>query len=404
MPSGITGTAFFLIYNPYQMNNTKIRILETIRQGQIGGGESHLLNLVENLNKDQFEPIVLSFTDGPMVDRLQQMGIGVTVIPTSNPFDLSKWGKVKRFMQNNEISLVHAHGTRANSNVFWAAKRLHLPLVYTIHGWSFHDGQRTFIRRMRMLGENLLTGKSDVNISVSVSNQQTGKKHLNRFESVIVNYGIDQKKFDPNRSFGDIREELRIPRTNTLVLFVARFTHQKQPMKMLAAFAKAVKQMPSLRLLMVGDGDQKPRTLQLAQQYGIADKVIFQPFRQDVPDLLAAADIFVLPSLWEGLPIGLLEAMSMGKAVICTRVDGTPEVIQHNHNGLLISTNHLETELTDALVRLGGDHSLQQELGNQALATISSSFSAATMTRKIEAIYLKLLGRSSAGIGDLIWQ
>ncbi|WP_315824821.1 glycosyltransferase [Paraflavitalea speifideaquila] len=153
------------------------------------------------------------------------------------------------------------------------------------------------------MGEQLLTKKSDINISVSASNQLSGQKTFKGFESVVVNNGIDQNKFDPARSFKDVRSELNVPKDITLVLFVARFIHQKQPLKLLAAFAQAVKQLPSLRLLMVGDGDQKPEALEMVKQLGIADQVIFAPFRQDVPDVLAVADIFVLPSLWEGLPI-----------------------------------------------------------------------------------------------------
>ncbi|WP_315816901.1 glycosyltransferase [Paraflavitalea speifideaquila] len=103
-------------------HSPKIRILETIRQGQIGGGESHLLSLVENLDKDRYEPVVLSFTEGPMVDRLKAMGIQTEVIYTEKPFDISKWKRVKAFIEANNIQLVHAHGTRANSNVFWATK------------------------------------------------------------------------------------------------------------------------------------------------------------------------------------------------------------------------------------------------------------------------------------------
>ncbi|MGN6421606.1 MAG: glycosyltransferase family 4 protein [Pseudobacter sp.] len=374
------------------MSSKKIRILETIRQGQIGGGESHLLSLVENLDRTRFEPVVLSFTDGPMVDRLKQMGVQTEVIFTEKPFDISKWKKVKQFIQQNDINLVHAHGTRANSNVFWATRKLKLPLVYTIHGWSFHDDQQPLIRKIRVMGEQLLTNKSDVNISVSASNQQTGKKYFSRFDSVVINNGIDQNKFDPSRNFKNIRKELNIAEDATLLLFVARFIHQKQPLKLIEAFAKAQQQDPKLQLLMVGDGDQKATALQMVKELNIENKVIFQPFRQDVPDVLKAADIFILPSLWEGLPIGLLEAMAMGKAIIGTQVDGTSEVIRHNENGVLISTDGLADNLAEAVVLMAADPLMRSRLGEAARKTISSTYSAANMTREIEAIYYRLLG------------
>ena len=128
--------------------NKKIRVLECIRQGQIGGGESHLLSLVENLNKDVYEPVVLSFTDGPMIDRLKALNIPVHIIPSNKPFDFKVWGKVKQLMLDEKIDLVHAHGTRANSNVFRAAKSLKKPLAYTIHGWSFHVDQPFLLRKI----------------------------------------------------------------------------------------------------------------------------------------------------------------------------------------------------------------------------------------------------------------
>src|ERR1700734_2851258 len=105
----------------------KIRILEGIRQGKIGGGESYLLSLVENLDRSRFEPVVLSFTEGPMVDRLRAQGISTHVIHTERPFDWRVWKKVAALIREENIQLVHAHGTRANSNMFWAAKKLNIP-------------------------------------------------------------------------------------------------------------------------------------------------------------------------------------------------------------------------------------------------------------------------------------
>lgn len=369
----------------------RIKILECIRQGQIGGGESHLLSLVENLDKTIYEPVVLSFTEGPMVDKLKDMGVKTYVIHTEKPFDITKWKKVRRLLQGEQITLVHAHGTRANSNVFWAARSLGLPLVYTVHGWSFHDDQHPLVKKIRIWSEKLLTAKADVNISVSESNKQSGRKYLRRFDSVVVNNGIDQGKFNAAGSYKNIRAELGIGNNEMLVLFIARFTAHKQPLALIHAFAKAVTEAPALKLLMVGDGDQKNEAVHIVQELGLQEKILFQPFRQDVPDVLAAADIFVLPSLWEGLPIALLEAMSMGKTVIGTKVDGTVEVIEDKKNGLLIELDHLVNDLATALITLSKDEAFRKRLSENAAETVKNKFNAATMTRQIEGIYAGLL-------------
>ncbi len=370
----------------------KIRVLECIRQGKIGGGESHLLSLVAHLDRSHFEPVVLSFTDGPMLERLKEMDIETRLIHTETPFDIRVWSQVKQLLEAESPDIIHAHGTRANSNVLWAAGRLGIPVVYTVHGWSFHQDQHPLVRRLRIWGEKYLTERSRVNISVSASNQQSGKEQIPQFESIIVNNGIDQQKFDPERKYSDIRSELGIAPDRVVVLFIARFTAHKQPLTLIRAFAKALKggQAPGLHLLMVGDGDEKEAGLELARALGLEDRVSFQAFRQDVPDVLHAADIFVLPSLWEGLPIGLLEAMAMRKAVIGTRVDGTREVLQDGENGLMVEPGDVDA-LAAAIVRLAGDGELRETLRCKAYQTVRQRFDAVTMTREIETIYSKVL-------------
>ena len=374
----------------------KIRILECIRQGQIGGGESHLLSLVENLDRSSFDPVVLSFTAGPMVDRLKKMDVPTTVLHTETPFDWRKWRKVKKILVRDRVDIVHAHGTRAASNVLWPAKSLKIPVVYSIHGWSFHNDQRPLVRRLRIWGETWLTSKSSVNISVSESSRQTGRDMMHSFDSVVINNGIDQQLFDPQKRFDEFRKQAGIPEAAILVVFIARFTMQKQPLAMVRAFKNAQKEIPSLHLLMVGDGDERKQVEELVNTDGLIGKVTLFPFRSDVPDILAASDIFVLPSLWEGLPIGLLEAMAMGKAVIATSVDGTREVISHNKNGWLIPTDDLISNLTAALVMLAGDAAMRLRFKQNAIQTINERFSARDMTRKIEDIYAGLSSLSSS--------
>jgi len=111
---------------------------------------------------------------------------------------------------------------------------------------------------------------------------------------------------------------------------------------------------------------------------------------------LAAADIFVLPSLWEGLPIGLLEAMAMGKTIIASRVDGTKEIIEHGVNGWLVETEDLVNQLRDALVQLAGDAATRNRFSLQAMDTVRQRFNAADMTRKIEKIYRDVLAKKTA--------
>lgn len=371
----------------------RIKVLECIRQGLIGGGESHLLVLMENIDRSKYDPVVLSFTGGPMIDKLDQMGVKNYIIPSLKAFDVKVWGKVKKLMIKEKIELVHVHGSRANSNILWAARSLKIPVIYTVHGWSFHQDQHFLVRNLRVMGEKYLTSRTTMNISVSESNKQSGRQFIKGFESVVVNNGIDQRRFDPSRTYKDIRREFGIPANKVLVLFLARFTAHKQPLALIKAFTGAVKRNNQLHLMMVGDGDQKQEALELIKKEGTGDHITMVPFRLDVPDIIASADIYVLPSLWEGLPIALLEAMAMGKAVIGTKVDGTSEVIQDNENGLLIPTENLVKDLEEKLVELSHDESRRRSLQQNAIATVNEKYNAVNMTRQIEGLYDEVMAK-----------
>ncbi|HZE85607.1 MAG TPA: glycosyltransferase family 4 protein [Puia sp.] len=368
----------------------KIRVLEGIRQGKIGGGESYLLGLVEHLDRSRYEPVVLSFTDGPMVERLKAQGISTHVIHTEKPFDVCVWRKVRDLIRDQEIDIVHAHGTRANSNLFWAAQKLKLPIMYTCHAWSFHPDQNPLVRKFRIWSENFLTSRMNFNICGSKANRDTGKDLFKNFDALVINNSIDPEKFNPYKKYKDIRQELGIEAEELVIVSVARFTLQKQPLKLISAFAEVCKKIKNVKLLMVGEGEQREKAIGLIRSLGLEDRVILQPFRQDVPDILAASDIFVLPSLWEAFPIALLEAMSMGKAVIGTDVDGTPEIIEDGENGILIGTESMEKSLGEAMISLCENAALRERLQQNAIRSIYNKYNVETLARRNEEVYEQL--------------
>lgn len=372
----------------------KIKVLETIRQGKIGGGESHVLDLVKEIDKSIYEPVVLSFTEGPMIKRMHDMGIKTYVIPTEIPFDVSKWFQVKDILIKEKIQLVHAHGTRANSNVFWAASQLNLPVVYTVHGWSFHPDQNPLIRFVRVSSEKFLAQRANVTICVSNNNLRDAIKEFSLPNAAVIKYGIDLEKFNFNKSFKNIRAEYGIDDETTVVGYIVRVTLQKDPLTFIKAIAEIPKSL-NVKFLVIGDGDLKPAMVDLAKQLKVESRIIFGDFRQDIPDVLNAVDIYCLPSLWEGLPIGLLEAMAMKKAIVATAVDGTKEVITDQKNGLLVPPQSPK-ELSKALLQLLTNPDQISTFGERAYEVMKAEFNVATMTRKVECIYNNLLAGSIA--------
>ena len=364
----------------------KIKVLEVIRQGQIGGGESHLLDLITFLDKDCFEPVCLSFTFGEMINRLQAMGIRCYVIDTLKPFDLKIQQQIMQIICDEKVQIIHAHGSRAASNMIWPAKKLHIPFVYTVHGWSFHDDQGKFARTLRQWSEKLICSLASQVICVSQSNADTGRECFGLKNLIVIENGINLVKFNPDGQFNDLREVFGFSPDDFVVGFIARCTKQKAPLDFLEAVRLAHEQNSQVKGLFVGEGDMDAEVDAYIAAHQMSDYVYRSLFRTDVPDLLHCIDVYCLPSLWEGLSIALLEAMAMSKAVVATPTDGTKEVITHEDDGLLIPYSQPQA-LADAIIRLYEDKTLFEQCGNNAHQLVVQRFDAQRVSDVVAEIY-----------------
>jgi glycosyltransferase involved in cell wall biosynthesis len=250
------------------------------------------------------------------------------------------------------------------------------------------------VKKARIFFEKWITQKTNCNISVSASNQKTGEENISHFKSTVVYNGIDLKKFDPqNTERKSLRNELNISADRLVISFIGRMTLQKNPLGLIRAFKKVVTEEPKAMLLMVGDGDLKKEVIELSKNIGLEKLVVFEDFRNDVADVLFSSDVYCLPSLWEGFPIGLLEAMAMSKPVIATEVDGSREIIQHNKNGILIGSKN-EEMLVKAMLQLIRNENLRIELAKAARQTITENFDVCKMTKRLKVFmqmfYLKI--------------
>jgi glycosyltransferase involved in cell wall biosynthesis len=363
-------------------------VLHVIRQGLVGGGESHLLTLIQKLDRQMIISHVLSFTDGPMVSKLREWQIPVKVISLSSTFDPTLLKKVKRLVDAWQIDLVHAHGTRACINMLIPAKLLKLKLLYTIHGWSFHGDQSRFVQFLRKTAEKILVRSANHVICVSNANYETGMELISSFQATVIKNGIDLKRFNHAAEYKQYRDEWGVPENALVILFAARMTWQKQPQLMLKAFDQAADQQPDLFLVMAGEGELSAKISEMLKGLNNRERVRLLPFYADMQGVLGSADIFVLPSLWEGLPMSLLEAMAMGKAIVATAVDGTKELLSHGDNGILVQVGaNLENDFAQVLVDLAQNPDLRKKLSASAIETVTMDFNADAMASQTSAVY-----------------
>lgn len=353
-----------------------------------------MLTLVNKLDAKAVQSFVLSFTDGPMVDKLKAMDIPVVVIPVKHPLDWRLFFQVRKIIRDWDIQLIHAHGSRACAFLTPLAGLMRIKLVYTIHGWSFHPDQSFPIKFFRKTWEKIITKLSSTNICVSDSNLETGKNLYSGFKANVVRYGIDLQRFSSAHLFTDYRKEWGIPSDAKLILYAARMTIQKQPLVALEAFEHAAAQRPDIYMVMAGGGELIDAVKEKLKSLACRDRIRLRPFYTDMPGVFHAADLYILPSLWEGLPIVLLEAMAMGKVVVATAVDGTKELIRHRHNGLLVDvSDKLSVDLGESIVEVVSNDSLFEHLSSHARITIEDTYNSDRMAATLKDVYQASLNK-----------
>ena len=371
----------------------KTKVLEVIRQGQIGGGESHLADLVELMDKTVYEPVCLSFTPGEMVGRLESMGIKCYVIETTKPFNLSIQKRITAIINDEHIKMIHAHGTRAASNVLLPALRLKLPLIYTVHGWSFHDDQKKMVYTIRKWSEKLICHFASRVICVSEGNAETGRSSFGLANPIVIKNGVNLNRFNPKRQSAQQRADFGFDDKDFIIGFVARCTKQKDPIHFLKAVKLAHQADGNIKGLFIGEGDMDSEVNHFIAENHMEGYVFRSPFRTDIQDMLLLMDVYCLPSLWEGLSIGLLEAMATGRAIVATPTDGTKEVIVHEQNGLIIPFSSPEST-SAAFVRLLNDEELRHKCQQNAASLVANRFNAQFTADAVVDIYNNLSNKN----------
>jgi glycosyltransferase involved in cell wall biosynthesis len=185
-----------------------------------------------------------------------------------------------------------------------------------------------------------------------------------------------------------LRSDLGLSTERPVVLTVARLDQQKGHTFLL----QAIRQVPEVTFVMAGSGPERPTLEAMARELGIDERVIFLGHREDIPGLLACCDLFVLPSIYEGLPLSLLEAMDAGKAVVATAVGGTPELVREGETGFLVPKRD-PAALARAIQRLLSDPELTHRMGKAGKNWVQQNYSVKNMVQQITETYEELLDR-----------
>jgi len=391
----------------------KTRVIHIIAKLELGGAQKVVLETIRRLDPQRFESVLITGSEGLLVEEAVRIGqdhnIKIYFLPhllrEIRPLQdlraLLNIKKILRQIRNSEIGnrksylrnpvIVHTHGSKAGVLGRIAAKMANvLIIVHTIHGFAFHEFQNTWMKRFYVLLERFCGKFTTILIAVSNATQRKGLLERigspSQYRVIPPGTVLDkflQEKVDPKEK----RRELGIQSEVPVVGTITCFKPQKAPLDFIQVARGVTQSLPNCQFVVVGDGELREEIEGLIQRLGLVENVKLLGWRWDVPEVLSTFDLFLLTSLWEGLPLVHGEVMSEGKPIVATRVEGTPEAIVDGVNGFLVKPRDIDG-MVDRVLHLLRDESLRKRMGDEGRKR-AGMFDIQKMVERIEEVYLE---------------
>lgn len=368
----------------------RTRLLQIIPSLPVGGAERMVLDLVTHLDPARYRTTVVSFhrLDSPMERDFAARGVEVLYLGKRVGFDPRTFHRVAGAIRRTRPELVHTHRPALAYALPSFLGRLRGRVVHTVHNVAEREVAGRARKATHWLAFRL--GVAPVAICGAVA------------ESVARVYGVPPVAVIPNgiavRTFAEPpggraawRARNGVGGDALVFAFVGRLSAQKDPASLLRAFA-AVDEPGDRVLLLSGDGELRPRLEAEAAALGLSARVRFLGIRADVEELLAATDVFVLPSSYEGHPLSVMEAMAAGRPVVATAVGGVPEIVRDGETGLLVPPGDVAA-LAGAMRRLARDPGLRAALGRAGGRLAAATFDVSRMAEAYDHLYRRILSR-----------
>ena len=364
-----------------------IRVLQLITSLPVGGAEDLVAAIVSGLDPNQFQ--VQAATIGPMGAVGQELTrAGYPVLSLGLDLKRTPFSRivadVRGLLREVKPDILHTH--LYHPNLYGRLASLGMGLKGVVA--SVHNSY-TRVKFHRCLWNFLLSGVTD---KVLVSSPRVWQD-VHTWDRVparkleVFPYGIRLNDLDISLDPATIRAELDL--AGFILGVVGRLEEQKGHRFLLAALPELAREIPELHVILVGEGRQGESLRRQAEELGVGPLVRFLGTRRDLPRLLKAMDLFIQPSLWEGLPLALLMAMGAGLPVVGTQVSGISEIIEDGVNGQLVPPGDSQA-LAAAVAEMYRQPELRARMGKAARETVTESYSHEAMLHRLEGIYLKI--------------
>ena len=378
-----------------------LRVAHVITRMIVGGAQETVLLSAALSDPELVLPVVLcgpqTGAEGSLLPKARDRGVRVVVVPqlVRQPAplqDLAVVPALARRLRAERIDIVHTHSSKAGIVGRLAARAARLPVVHTVHGWSFHDGQSTAVQRVAIALERATAPLAARLLVVAEADRLKGlRAGVGKPDQYrLIRSGLELSLYAPDPATRrEVRAELALPQDALIVGSVNRLSPQKDPLTLLRAVAPLLRARSDARLLMVGDGPLRADVEAALATEQVRAQVLLLGLRDDVPRLLTAMDIFVSASRWEGLPRTILQATATGLPVVATAVDGVVDLLRHEHTGLLAAPGDARG-LGDGLARLTDAPELGRTLAARAAQRLPE-FDARTMADQTARLYEEVL-------------
>lgn len=362
----------------------KTRVLMMIGTLDVGGTEMMVKSLATGLDRRRFYVTVMCLARGGRVaEMLKRDGIRVDVLGISSKMDVTSVYRLTRFLKQRRFDIVHSFLFYSNVLARISGRLANTPAIVS--------GERSTSEWKSPL-YRLIDRLTSVYSTVIVANSNAVRDSLVEDVRIkpdkirVVYNGIDLRRFDDTADDQKVREQLSLSEEKVTVVTVTRLHPEKNPSDFIRAASIVKRKHGNVQFLVVGDGRLMGELKSMSSELGISDDVIFAGEREDVPGLLKASDIFVLTSLWEGLPVSVLEAMASSLPVVATDVGGTREVIDNGVTGILVPRENPE-ELAAAIGTLIENPERRKQMGFRGRERVEEYFTLKGMIENIEGLY-----------------
>jgi glycosyltransferase involved in cell wall biosynthesis len=357
----------------------------------VGGAEEMVLNLVRHL-PPRFEPVVCCIHEaGPIGDEIRRTGTPVDVLGLTpglrRPLDIDG---IRRYLRRTQPHIVHTFLLTASLYGRLAAMLARTPIVIgtEVNIYENKRAGHALVERLLMAGTDRVIVSAE-----SVRDFYVKQVHANPEKIAVIYNAVDFSQAQPATPRSTTRQALGIPGEAPLAGIIARLTEQKGHRYLLDALA-ATPALAGVHLLIIGGGALRDELGRAVENLGLSARVHFAGPRRDLGDLLAAMDVFVMPSLWEGLPLSLVLAMGAAVPVVATAVAGIPEVVDSGRTGLLVPPGDAAA-LGAALARVFGDPAFRQQIATAGQASVLPRFGVDRYVHAIVGLYDELLEQAA---------